>query len=73
MSNHSRLGLGESGCDAWTLARIAGHCNVSMSSRYVHPSEDAVLSAMARLAWIIHDFTGDKRKDALKGLMNTGF
>ena len=41
--------LGESGCDAWTLARIAGHSNVSMSSRYVHPSEDAVLSAMAKL------------------------
>jgi len=41
--------LGESGCDAWTLARIAGHRNVSMSSRYVHPSEDAVLTAMARL------------------------
>jgi integrase len=42
--------LGESGCDAWTLARIAGHSNVSMSSRYVHPSEDAVLTAMSRLA-----------------------
>jgi integrase len=41
--------LGESGCDAWTLARIAGHSNVSMSSRYVHPSENAVLDAMARL------------------------
>jgi integrase len=41
--------LGESGCDAWTLARIAGHSNVSMSSRYVHPSEDAVLTAMAKL------------------------
>jgi hypothetical protein len=41
--------LGESGCDAWTLARIAGHSNISMSSRYVHPSEDAVLTAMARL------------------------
>ena len=41
--------LGESGCDAWTLARIAGHSNVSMSTRYVHPSEDAVLTAMARL------------------------
>jgi len=41
--------LGESGCDAWTLARIAGHSNVSMSSRYVHPSEDAVLTAMANL------------------------
>jgi integrase len=41
--------LGESGCDAWTLARIAGHSNVSMSSRYVHPSENAVLDAMERL------------------------
>ena len=30
--------LGESGRDVWTLARIAGHSNVSMSSRYVHPS-----------------------------------
>jgi integrase len=41
--------LGESGCDAWTLARIAGHSSVSISSRYVHPSEDAVLVAMSRL------------------------
>lgn len=37
--------LGESGCDAWTLARIAGHSSVAMSARYVHPSEDAVLFA----------------------------
>jgi len=42
--------LGESGCDAWTLARIAGHSNISMSSRYVHPSENAVLDAMSRLS-----------------------
>jgi len=41
--------LGESGCYAWTLARIAGHSSITMSSRYVHPSEDAVLSAMSRL------------------------
>jgi len=41
--------LGESGCDAWTLAHIAGHSNGSMSPRYVHPFEDAVLSAMAKL------------------------
>lgn len=41
--------LGESGCDVWTLARIAGHGSIRISSRYVHPSEDAVLSAMARL------------------------
>jgi integrase len=31
--------LGESGCDAWTLA-----------ARYVHPSEDAVLSAVEKLS-----------------------
>jgi integrase len=41
--------LGESGCDAWTLARIAGHSSVAMSTRYVHPSENAVLAAVERL------------------------
>jgi integrase len=41
--------LGESGCDAWTLARIAGHSSVAMSTRYVHPSEDAVFTAVERL------------------------
>jgi integrase len=41
--------LGESGCDAWTLARIAGHSSVAMSMRYVHPSENAVLIAVERL------------------------
>src|SRR3974390_3235689 len=41
--------LGESGCDAWTLARIAGHSTTAMSACYVHPSEDAVLAAVERL------------------------
>lgn len=41
--------LGESGCDAWTLARIAGHSSIAMSTRYVHPSGDAVLAAMTKL------------------------
>jgi integrase len=41
--------LGQSGCDVWTLARIAGHSSVGISSRYVHPSEDAVLDAISRL------------------------
>jgi integrase len=41
--------LGESGCDVWTLARIAGHSSIAISARYVHPSEDAFLHAMARL------------------------
>lgn len=41
--------LGESGCNVWTLARIAGHSSIAMSGRYVHPSEDSVLNAMAGL------------------------
>jgi integrase len=42
--------LGQSGCDAWTLARIAGHSSVAMSGRYVHPDEHAVLNAMDRVS-----------------------
>ena len=41
--------LGESGCDAWTLARIAGHSSITISQRYVHPSENAVMDAFSRL------------------------
>lgn len=41
--------LGESGCDAWTLARIAGHSSIAISARYVHPSTDAVIAALGRL------------------------
>ena len=41
--------LGESGCDTWTLARIAGHSAIGISARYVHPSHDSVLAAVERL------------------------
>jgi integrase len=41
--------LGSSGCDVWTLARIAGHSSIRISSRYVHPGQEQVLSAMSRL------------------------
>jgi integrase len=41
--------LGESGCDAWTLARIAGHSSIGISARYVHPSENAVFAAVEKL------------------------
>lgn len=40
--------LGESGCDVWTLARIAGHNSIKVSSRYFHPSEE-MQAAMLRL------------------------
>ena len=41
--------LGESGCNVWNLARIAGHSSITMSARYVHPSEDSVLNALSRM------------------------
>jgi integrase len=56
--------LGESGCDAWTLARIAGHSSIAMSSRYVHPSEDAVLTAMSRLGGHKSGHTQNAQDDA---------
>lgn len=56
--------LGESGCDAWTLARIAGHSSIAMSARYVHPSEDAVLAAMSRVSYLP---TGSENKSAVHG------
>jgi len=42
--------LGASGCDVWTLARIAGHSSVAISARYVHPSEDSVFAALEKLS-----------------------
>jgi integrase len=41
--------LGESGCDVWTLARIAGHSSITMSNRYVHPGNDTVVDAMLKI------------------------
>ena len=41
--------LGESGCDPWTLARIAGHSSIVISARNVHPGKDRVLEAISRL------------------------
>jgi len=57
--------LGESGCDVWTLARIAGHSSIAISARYVHPSSDAVLNALTRLGQP-HELsaTGDKSGDS---------
>jgi integrase len=55
--------LGQSGCDVWTLARIAGHSSIGISSRYVHPSEDTVLAAVERLGG--HKIGHIEIKDAL--------
>jgi integrase len=41
--------LAESGCDVFTLARIAGHSSITITQRYVHPQADAVERAFAAL------------------------
>ncbi len=66
--------LGESGCDAWTLARIAGHSSISISSRYVHPSGDAVLNAISRLELLAggHNSGHSQEKRQLENRKETG-
>src|SRR3989440_6534579 len=67
--------LGESGCDAWTLARIAGHSSIVISMRYVHPSDDLVLNAMTNLGGHNSGHSALKVTDegnSLKRLSNSG-
>jgi integrase len=42
--------LEAAGCDAYTLARIAGHTSIRMTERYVHPQAEAIERAFARVA-----------------------
>jgi len=42
--------LGESGVDAFTIMRIAGHSSIVVSQRYIHPMPEAVERAFERLA-----------------------
>ncbi len=42
--------LAEAGCDAFTLARIAGHSSITVTQRYCHPQADAIARAFDRLA-----------------------
>ena len=65
--------LGESGCDAWTLARIAGHSSVAMSARYVHPSEDAVLAALDRLSGHNFGHSEDAREKSITSKSSLSF
>jgi integrase len=42
--------LAQAGCDAFTLARIAGHSSITVTQRYIHPQADAIERAFAPLA-----------------------
>jgi integrase len=41
--------LAESGCDAFTLAKIAGHSSITITQRYCHPQADAIGQAFSKL------------------------
>ena len=41
--------LGETGADAFTIMRLMGHSSVTVSQRYVHPSPEAMESAVSRM------------------------
>lgn len=45
--------LAAAGCDAFTLARIAGHSSITITQRYCHPQADAIERAFTKL-------TGDR-------------
>ena len=48
---HSALTmLAESGCDAFTLARIAGHSSITITQRCCHPQADAIERAFGNLS-----------------------
>jgi integrase len=48
---HSALTmLAESGCDAFTLARIAGHSSITITQRYCHPPADAIERAFGKFS-----------------------
>jgi len=41
--------LAAAGCDAFTLARIAGHSSITITMRYCHPQADAIERAFAQV------------------------
>jgi integrase len=41
--------LGEVNTDPFTIQRIAGHSSITMSQRYVHPTDERLEDAFARL------------------------
>jgi len=48
---HSALTkLAEAGCDAFTLARIAGHSSITITQRYCHPQADAIERAFLKIS-----------------------
>ncbi|MGA7315787.1 MAG: tyrosine-type recombinase/integrase [Silvibacterium sp.] len=65
--------LAQAGCDAFTLARIAGHSSITITQRYIHPQADAIEQAFGKFAGAqltqykpIHAEGGHKRGHSLE-------
>ena len=58
---------GNSGMDAWTLARLAGHSNIRQSMTYVHPSDQALHAAIDRMSVVGSDEIRDSKETAQLG------
>ena len=51
--------------DPWTLAYLAGHRDMSITKRYVHPQEETIRKAMDR-AWGGHNSGHSEQKPTLE-------
>jgi len=63
--------LAESGCDPFTLARIAGHSSITITQRYCHPQAEAVELAFAKLEGG-HNFGHSQKVEEKKDLQVVG-
>jgi integrase len=63
--------LGESGVDAFTIMRIAGHSTIVVSQRYVHPSSEAVERAFERLQALNESIALRSQNDENRRLLAT--
>lgn len=67
--------LAESGCDAFTLARIAGHSSITITQRYCHPQAEAIERAFAQVGSrqeVVMDGGQSQNALMLTGIANKG-
>ena len=56
--------FGETGADAFTIKKVAGHSSVTISKRYIHPTPERQEHAFERLANLNHEAVEKAEKDA---------
>jgi hypothetical protein len=58
--------FGESGADAFSIMKIAGHSSVTVSHRYVHPSPEFLERTFERFNAMNSSARGEKSNEATK-------